>query len=117
MTEETVEEQKAVDLRDEGCQIGFDEQIIAGTLMQLRKALANAKTNFLLARAGLLKAEGPRQGVHPNTVAADIHDLRKTIDFLVTLANGVEEGNALEEPQDTGLVVAEVIPGPGLLQL
>jgi len=110
VSEEQEQAEAPIDLRNEECQRSFDEQVVAGTLAQLRKALANAKTNFHLASAGMLKAEGPRQGVHPGTVKQDIIDLRANIDFLVKLADGIEKGEALAEPKDSGLVVVESGP-------
>jgi hypothetical protein len=89
---------------DEDSQRLFDLSLLYSTLKELRGMLANAKLNYQIARTiGI-------EGLHPKQFLKAIEEHRKHMDLVIGLIQKAEAGEAIEEPRDLGLVIAQDMP-------
>jgi hypothetical protein len=91
---------------EESSQRLFDLNVLYQTLRELRGMLANAKLNHQISKSiGI-------EGIHPRQFLKAISDHRQHMDLIIGLIRKAEDGEALEEPKDLGLVVTDQMPSP-----
>lgn len=81
------QEERKVSLTDPLSQRYFDATVLVDTVRQVRSALANAKINYRMARAGLIEVAPGAKGLHPKQLLEAVYRQQKVLDLLVkTLA-------------------------------